>query len=87
MKSPKHNGECSLKGEDIYKSEEPQEKKPKTRGTELKLENYKFSFEKVPKKAPWYEVFQRVDRGEQHYAFFSDCKYPFVLHKMLIFKQ
>nr|XP_023027689.1 protein chiffon [Leptinotarsa decemlineata] len=75
IKSLKHNGDCSPKRE-VTKIEEPEEKKMKySRNAKVKLDNYTFSFEKVPSNSPWYSAFQRLDKGEQTYRVFSDCKY------------
>ena len=38
----------------------------------VKLNDYKFSFEKVPTSEPWYDVFRRQDFGEEYYKSFSE---------------
>lgn len=61
------------KVEDDIKLEEPEEKKVKY-DSKVKLDNYKFAFEKVPSNTGWYNAFRRLDNTEQSYAFFSNCK-------------
>ncbi|CAG9817369.1 unnamed protein product [Phaedon cochleariae] len=79
-KSPKFNGMVSPKSEDV-KPDEPKEKKIRYNpDAKVQLDNYKFSFEKVPREAPWYAAFRRIDRGEQTYIEFSDYFFdPFLL--------
>ncbi|KAJ8954738.1 hypothetical protein NQ318_011433, partial [Aromia moschata] len=82
MRSPKHNGECTIKTERTESTEEPLEKMVKiNRDAKVIIDNYKFSFEKIPTNAPWYEAFQRLDKGEQRYFAFSDKNFwdPFIL--------
>ncbi|KAJ8936998.1 hypothetical protein NQ314_012080 [Rhamnusium bicolor] len=72
-KSPKHNGDYTPKVEKVEKLEEPEEKPMKSgKNAKVQLNNYKFAFEKIPQNAPWYNTFQRQDRGQQSYSFFSD---------------
>ncbi|CAG9865088.1 unnamed protein product [Phyllotreta striolata] len=56
---------------EIVKAEQPKEKKVKYE-TKVKLDNYKFAFEKVPTEAGWYKAFKRLDNAEQSYAFYSN---------------
>lgn len=72
IKSFKHNGEISLKKEEV-KLEMDEEKEEISR-TGLHKNDFKYCFEKLPSNAAWYKTFQRVDRGEQRYRFFNDCK-------------
>lgn len=72
-KSFKHNGQLSPKKEEI-KSEERDEEDSELSQTYLHCSNFKYCFEKVPSNSAWYKTFQRVDRGEQRYRFFNDCK-------------
>lgn len=60
---PKNNGDCLVKSE----SESDSEKSFK-----LRLNDYNFSFESVPRKEAWYRTFQRRDKGEEKYIFLSD---------------
>ncbi|XP_044260779.1 uncharacterized protein LOC123008823 [Tribolium madens] len=72
MKS-KNNGDCVVKNE----SEESESEKD----SKLRLDDYNFSFESVPKNEAWYQTFQRRDKGEEKYVFLSDDNYwdPLIL--------
>ncbi|EFA09843.2 uncharacterized protein LOC103314234 [Tribolium castaneum] len=72
MKS-KNNGDCVVKNE----SEESEPDK----NFNLRLDDYNFSFESVPKNEAWYQTFQRRDKGEEKYVFLSDDNYwdPLIL--------
>ncbi|KAJ8918823.1 hypothetical protein NQ315_011109 [Exocentrus adspersus] len=81
MKSPKHGVECSVKVEKGDAPEQLEQTVEVDKNAKVSLGNYKFSFEKVPENASWYNTFQRIDKGEQRYNFVSDYFYwdPFVL--------
>ncbi|XP_057667480.1 uncharacterized protein LOC130900705 isoform X1 [Diorhabda carinulata] len=59
---------------EIVKPEEPVEKKVKysENDSKIKMDNYKFAFEKVPSNTGWYNAFKRLDNAEQSYAVFSN---------------
>ncbi|CAH0555931.1 unnamed protein product [Brassicogethes aeneus] len=65
LKSPKGNGDCTQPK--VEKEEKPEIKKPR-----LKLADYKFSFERVPRNEQWYSTFRRQDTGEMRFPYFSD---------------
>ncbi|KAK5645494.1 hypothetical protein RI129_006794 [Pyrocoelia pectoralis] len=68
----KNNGEYGIKHSRIKESES----KPS-----LKLEDLKFAFEMVPNTEPWYDTFQRQDKGQECYTcynYFAGYK-PFLL--------
>lgn len=73
VKSLKHNGQLSPKKEEI-KSEDVIEEESEQSQNGLHVNNFQYCFEKVPSNSAWYKTFQRVDRAEQRYQFFSDCK-------------
>lgn len=60
--------------EEVKPPEEPAEKKMKCSedNSKIKLDNYKFAFEKVPTNTGWYNAFKRLDNAEQSYAVFSN---------------
>lgn len=67
IKSPKSNGECLLQIEAV-----PEQKAEKETKDQNSLDEFKFSFESVPRSEPWYQTFQRQDEGREYYTCFSD---------------
>lgn len=80
IKSPKSNGECLTRTEDIVQeagsskdSKDIKDSKDKNNvQNKFSLEDLQFSFETVPKSEPWYQTFQRQDEGREYYTCFSD---------------
>lgn len=82
IKSPKSNGECLIKTVNRVQEDSKRSKSTKKDdNTNFTLEDFKFSFESVPKSEPWYQTFQRQDEGQEYYTCFSDSGYwkPFLL--------
>lgn len=78
-KSPqKNNGDCVQKNnnnEKKEKSEDVLNQEVISKDVKFDFEELQFSFERVPKSEPWYQTFQRQDRGEVFYSSTSESSY------------
>lgn len=88
-KTPK-NGDClSHSSKDVKKEVKSVVESADFKNSKINLDEIIFSFESVPKSEPWYETFQRQDRGDVYYSSFSESGKEFFiknLHKELILR-